>query len=52
MLINRKRFQGNKYFRNKDYEQAVVCYSEALSAGGMKPVYLCNLAAAFLKLGL
>ena len=42
--------QGNQFFKDGDFEEAVDCYEQAIAAYGPKAIYMNNLAAALLKL--
>ncbi|KAJ7491056.1 hypothetical protein FB451DRAFT_1361732 [Mycena latifolia] len=41
---------GNDLFREGKYKEAAVMYNEAVNTFGTQPVYMCNLAATYLKL--
>ncbi|KIP07573.1 hypothetical protein PHLGIDRAFT_127540 [Phlebiopsis gigantea 11061_1 CR5-6] len=41
--------EGNQFFREGQYEDAVECYERAITTYGPRLVYLNNLAAAYLK---
>ncbi|KAJ8093472.1 hypothetical protein PM082_020329 [Marasmius tenuissimus] len=44
--------EGNEFFKEGRYSEAVQKHEQAVHAGGKKPVLLANLAAAYLKLNL
>ena len=50
LLILADPIQGNKSFAKGDYQGAIQAYKEAIDIHGDQPVYLTNLAAAYLKL--
>lgn len=43
------RTQGNKHFREKQWDLAIECYEKAILAYGPRVTYMNNLAAAYLK---
>ena len=42
--------QGNEHFRAKQYDQALLCYDEAVTAAPLNATYLNNRAATHLQL--
>ncbi|KAJ7184529.1 hypothetical protein C8R46DRAFT_1208719 [Mycena filopes] len=46
----RLKNEGNNFFVQDDYNEAVDRYKKAVEVNGPQPVYLSNLAAAYLKL--
>ena len=43
--------EGNTFFRNKKYNEAIRCYTRAISRSPRIPIYYSNRAMAYLKLG-
>lgn len=42
--------QGNDFYKEGDYEEAIHNWLHAIEVNGTQPAYMSNLAAAFLKL--
>ncbi|KAK1287724.1 hypothetical protein QJS10_CPB19g00894 [Acorus calamus] len=43
--------KGNAYFKDKQWQKAINCYSEAIKLNGKNATYYSNRAAAYLELG-
>ncbi|KAK9507169.1 hypothetical protein O3M35_007081 [Rhynocoris fuscipes] len=52
IISDRHKLAGNKAFREKDYEKALVCYNKAITATHDSGVLYTNRALTCLKLGL
>ncbi|KAL0961185.1 hypothetical protein HGRIS_006156 [Hohenbuehelia grisea] len=50
VVADKLKDEGNVHFRNGRYEKSIECYRAAANAYGKHPVYMSNIAAAFLKL--
>lgn len=44
-------FQGNQAYKEKQWEKAIGCYTEAIKLNSRNATYYSNRAAAYLELG-
>jgi tetratricopeptide (TPR) repeat protein len=51
-LADAKKQAGNQFYREKQFDKALKCYSEALAIDPTNHLYYCNLSAATATLGL
>jgi tetratricopeptide (TPR) repeat protein len=49
-IVSREKDKGNEYFRNKEYEEAYICYSKSLALDDQNAILYANRAMVCIRL--